>query len=235
MKAILKRELKGYFSSPLVYVIMCIFLLVSTMYFFMYNMYGGSPELTSIYFNLNTVALFLVPILTMRLFAEEKTQRTDQLLLTSPNSISDIVFGKYLSALIIYIIMVSYTLIFAIIIDLLTTFDWPSFLILYAGAVLLGCAFISIGLFVSSALGNMVVSALVTFGILMVTYFANLIPTIFGNSKLLTTIFGFFSLSSRYESFAMGLLSLDSIIYYLSFSGIFIFLTIRVIDKKRWE
>ena len=235
MKAIFKRELSSYFNSPLIYIILSVFLCASSLFFMMYNMFSGSPDLYNVFYGMNTILLFLVPMITMRLFSEEKTQKTDQLLLTSPNTITSVVMGKFLSAFLIYAIMISVTVIFAVIIAIFTNFDVKSFLVIYTGSLLLGAAFVSIGLFVSSAIGNVLTSALVTFGILMVSYYAEMIPQLLGNPALLTKIFSFISLSSRYEDFVMGLLSIDGIIYYLSFAGIFIFLTIRIIDKKRWS
>lgn len=235
MKAIFKREMSSYFTSPLIYIIISVFLCVSSLFFMLYNMISGSPDLYNVFYSMNTMLLFLVPMITMRLFSEEKTQKTDQLLLTSPNTITSIVMGKFLSAFVIYAVMISVTIIFAVIIAIFTNFDVKSFFVLYIGALLLGASFVSIGLFVSSAIGNMLASALSTFGLLMLAYYAEMIPQMLGNPALLTKIFNFFSLSSRFEDFVMGLLSIDGIIFYLSFTGIFIFLTIRVIDKKRWS
>lgn len=235
MKAIFKRELSSYFNSPLIYIILSVFLVISTLFFMMYNMLGASPDLYSVFYSMNTILLFLVPMITMRLFSEEKTQKTDQLLLTSPNTITSVVMGKFLSALVVYWLMISVTILFAIIIAMFTNFDFKSFFVLYTGAILMGAAFISVGLFISSAIGNILTSALATFGLLMVFYYAEMIPLLFGRPEFLTKIFSFFSLSARFDDFIMGLLSLDGIIYYLSFAGVFVFLTIRVIDKKRWS
>lgn len=235
MSAILNRELKSYFNSPLVYILFSVFLVISFIFFMLYNVLYGNPGLLPVYYNLNTIFVFLVPIITMRLFSEEKTQRTDQLLLTSPNTITSIVMGKYLSAFIIYAIMLSVTVIYAIIIACFTSFDFLSFAVLYLGGLLIGAAFVSVGLFVSSVTNNLITSALVSFGMLMIFYYAEMIPSFFGNPEWLTNIFGFFSLSARFDNFGMGLLAFDSIIYYLSFAAIFVFLTIRMIDKKRWS
>lgn len=235
MKAIFKREISSYFNSPLVYIIMCVFLIVSSLFFMMYNMIGASPELYNVFYNMNTILLLLIPIITMRLFSEEKNQKTDQLLLTSPNSITSIVMGKFLSAFLIFALMISVTIIFALIVAIFTTFDVKSFVVLFIGELLIGASFVSVGLFISSAIGNVLTSALATFGLLMVFYYADMVPVLFGNPALLTKIFSFFSLSARFGDFVIGLISIDGIIFYLSFISVFIFLTIRVIDKRRWS
>lgn len=235
MKAILNRELKSYFNSPLVYILYSIFLVISFIFFMIYNIMYGNSSLLNLCYNLNTIFVFLVPMITMRLFSEEKTQKTDQLLLTSPNTITSIVMGKFLSAFVIYSVMLSVTVLYAIIVACFTSFDVMSYLILIIGELLLGAAFVSVGLFVSSISQSIITSALVSFGLLSVFYFAEMIPAIFGNPEILTKIFGFFSLSLRFNNFGIGLLAIDSIIYYLSFAAIFVFLTIRMIDKKRWS
>lgn len=235
MKAILLRELRSYFNSTLIYIVISVFLVISAILYMLYNMMTGNPELLNMYYNLNTIFLFLVPMITMKLFSEEKSQKTDQLLLTSPNTITSIVLGKYFSALIVFMVILAFSFVYAIITAAFTNFDFVSYFVLLLGELLIGASFISVGLFVSSVIGNMVTSAFVTFGVLMVTYYSDMIPQLFGNPKLLTTIFGFFSLSRRFDNFGIGLLGIDSIIYYLSFATIFIFLTIRAIDKRRWS
>lgn len=235
MNAIFQRELKSYFNSPLIYILMSLFLVVSFIFYIMYNILYSNTSLMYVMYNINTVFIFLVPIVTMRLFSEEKTQKTDQLLFTSPNSITSIVMGKFLSAYVVFVMMMSLVIIYAFITACFAPFDFASFLILYVGELLVGAAFVAVGLFVSSVSTNLIISALVSFGLLLIFYYSEMIASIFGNPEWLTKIFGFFSLSIRFDNFGMGLLAWDSIIYYLSFAGIFIFLTIRMIDKKRWS
>ena len=235
MNAILKRELKSYFNSPLIYILMSLFMIVSFIFFVLYNVMYGDTSLMYVFYNINTVFTFLVPIITMRLFSEEKTQKTDQLLFTSPNSITSIVLGKFLSAFVVFVMMMSIVILYAFILACFTTFDFASFAILYTGELLVGAAFVSVGLLVSSISANLIISAIVSFGLLLVFYYSEMIAGIFGNPEWLVKIFSFFSLSMRFDNFGMGLLAWDSIIYYLSFASIFIFLTIRIIDKKRWS
>lgn len=235
MNAIFQRELKSYFNSPLIYILMSLFLVVSFIFYIMYNIMYSNTSLMYVVYNINTVFIFLVPIVTMRLFSEEKTQKTDQLLFTSPNSITSIVMGKFLSAYVVFVMMMSLIIIYAFITACFATFDFASFFILYVGELLVGAAFVAVGLFVSSVSTNLIISAIVSFGLLLLFYYSEMIANIFGNPEWLTKILGFFSLSIRFDNFGMGLLAWDSIIYYLSFAGIFIFITIRMIDKKRWS
>ncbi|MBE7020235.1 MAG: hypothetical protein E7411_02225 [Ruminococcaceae bacterium] len=235
MKAVFLREIKAYFNSPLMYILMFIFLVVSFIFYLMYNIMSQYASMMPVMYSLNTMFLFLVPMLTMRLFSEEKTQKTDQLLFTSPNSITSLVMGKFFSAFFVFVIMMSLVAVYALITAIYGNLDIASFLIMYIGELLIGASFVAVGLFVSSVSTNLIISALVSFGLLLIFYFSEMIPGIFGNPEWLVKIFSFFSLSYRFDNFGMGLLAWDSIFYYLSFAGIFIFLTIRMIDKKRWS
>ncbi len=235
MKAVFLREIKAYFNSPLMYILMSLFLIVSFIFYLMYNILNQYASMMPVMYSMNTMFLFLVPMLTMRLFSEEKTQKTDQLLFTSPNSITSLVMGKFLSAFLVFAVMMSLVIIYAFITAIYGNLDIASFLIMYIGELLIGASFVAVGLFVSSVSTNLIISALVSFGLLLVFYFSEMIPGMFGNPEWLVKIFSFFSLSYRFDNFGMGLLAWDSIFYYLSFAGIFIFLTIRMIDKKRWS
>ncbi len=214
---------------------MSLFLIVSFIFYLMYNILSQYASMLPVIYNINTIFLFLVPILTMRLFSEEKTQKTDQLLFTSPNSITSLVMGKFFSAFLVFVMMMSLVIVFALITAVYGNLDFAAFLIMYIGELLIGACFVSVGLFVSSISTNLIISAIVSFGMLLVFYFSEMIPGMFGNPEWLVKFFSFFSLSYRFDNFGMGLLAWDSIFYYLSFAGIFIFLTIRMIDKKRWS
>lgn len=236
MKAIFKRELKAYFTSPLIYVIVSVYLVYSMIMFFLYNVIiYHTPELVNLFGNCNFLMHLIIPFITMKLFSEEKTQRTDQLLLTSPNSITSIVMGKFFSAMVITTILSFITVIYAVIVDIVTVFDWPTYFMLLLGTVLMNMALLSIGLFISAVFGNMVVSALVTLGIMLVIYFSGMFTVLSSGSGIAGFLFGLIDLSAKYNDFAIGLLSIESIVYYLSFATVFVFLSVRAIDKKRWS
>ena len=236
MLAILKRELKAYFVSPLIYIIMSVYLVYTMIVFYVYNIkIYNTPELLTLFINCNFLMHLIVPFITMKLFSEEKTQRTDQLLLTSPNSIISIVLGKYLSAAVITTIMILSTVIYGIIIDVSVVFNWAAYLMLLIGSILLNLALLSIGLFVSAVFGNMVVSSLVTLGIMLVIYFVNMATFVSKDAGFFARIVDLVNLSGKYSDFAIGLFSIESIVYYLSFATVFVFLSVRAIDKKRWS
>lgn len=235
MKAIFKRELKSYFTSPLIYIIISVYLIYSMIMFSNMNVSSHSPELIGLIMSCNFLMHLLVPFLTMKLFSEEKTQKTDQLLLTSPNSITSIVMGKYISAVVIATIMTVTVAVYGIVISCVTTFDWSAFLLQLVGSLFINVALVSVGLFISAVFGNMIVSALVTLGIMLFINNISLIESYISGSKMLTGLYRLIDLTGKFNDFYMGLLSIESIVYYLSFAAIFVFFSIRAIDKKRWD
>ncbi len=235
MTAVMKRELSSYFVSVLGYVYLAIFLLFSGIYFFVTCLYGyGSNNLTYVFSNLFVIVIFLVPILTMRLWSEEKKQKTDQLLLTSPVRLTSIVLGKYLAALSVFAIGLLITIIYAAIISIFADPVWPLVLTNFLGLLLLGASLISIGLFISSLTENQLIAAIVSFGIGLLIMMLDSLKSII-NIQFLTTIFNAISFNKHYQSFTSGILNVNDIVFFLSVSFIFIFLNIRVLEKKRWS
>jgi ABC-2 type transport system permease protein len=288
MLAVFRRELKAYFTSPLGYVFVGFFILIAGVFFAISNLLSGSPSYTGVLSNLTFIFLFLVPILTMRLFSEEMRQKTDQLLITSPLSITGIVLGKYLAAVAVFVITLLVTVLFPVIMSFyaLLGLAWWEILGGYIGFLLMGCSFIAIGLFFSSVTDNQLIAAVETFaanlliwildylsqsmpsgavsglvflglvgvGLVALVYFSTrntlasivsfvvaaaavtllyvFVPTLFPG--LIGKVLSWFSLVKRYSDFGNGVLSLAPIVYYISFSGAFVFLTIRMIDKRRW-
>ena len=167
MYAVFKREMKMYFTSPVGYIFMGFFLLLSGLFFAMFNLLQASPDYNGVLASITFIFLFAVPILTMRLMSEESRQKTDQLLLTSPLSLVGIVLGKYFAAVAVFGITLLVTCIYPIILSFFGTIPVWEIVGGYIGFLLLGAAFISIGLYVSSLTDNQVVSAIITFSALL--------------------------------------------------------------------
>ncbi len=236
MAAIFKREFKAYFFSPIGYFVLAILFLFSGGFFYLYNLLSNSPDLTYVYNGLFSIVLLAVlPILTMRLFSDEKRQKTDQALLTAPVSLSGIVLGKFLAALVLFALGIAITLIYAVIIAFLVTPDWSMILGNYLGLLLLGGAVISIGLLISSLTESMFISALGTFGVSFVLVMLDNLTAIFSGNKVVAAIVNFLSVSQRYNNFTLGLIHYNDIIFFLSIMALFLFLTVRVLDHKRWS
>lgn len=234
MTAIMRRELSSYFYSPIGYVFLAVFYLFAGAYFFAMCLLSNSSELSPVFSTLFTVVLFLVPILTMRLFSEDRKHRTDQALLTAPISLTGLVLGKFLAAVCIYLLSLSILLVEALIIAGFVTPNWQMIFGNFVGLLLLGAAFISIGMFISSLTENQVIAAIGGFAsallLILIDSFSSLFP-----SQLVQRIFMGVSFMQRYGDFTSGKFDLAGVFYFLSVCAIFVFLTVRALEKRRWS
>ncbi|MBQ5321078.1 MAG: ABC transporter permease subunit [Oscillospiraceae bacterium] len=234
MIAIIKRELKAYFSAPTGYIFLAGFFIFSGVFLYLCNLIYATADMSELYSLLFTLSLLLLPLLTMRLMSEEKKQKTDQLLLTSPVSLSGLVFGKFLAAFLMYMIGLSITLIYALVLAVYTSPGWAMVFGNYIGLAFVGGAIIAIGLFISSLTESQVVAAIGTYAavilVLMIDLFAAYIPIDFLSTALMSLSF-----FNRYSEFTLGLFNLEHMIFFFSVYAVFIFLTVRILDKKRWN
>ena len=241
MLAIWKREMQNYYLTSIGYVFMGIFLLVGGVMFFLGNVMSMTPSVATLLGNLNYIFMLVVPILTMRLLSEEKRTKTDQLLLTSPCSVTDIVVGKFLAAASVVILTTLVTLVYVAMLAEHTDTLYPAAIACnYLGFILLCLCYVSIGLLMSALTENQVSAAVLTLGgnvlleiIESVTSSASF--TLPGFLSFLRPVLSWFSLYTRYNQFAAGRLSFANILYDLSFTGLMIFLAVRVIDRRRWS
>lgn len=234
MSAIMRRELSAYFSSPIGYIFLTVFYVFSGFYFFAVCLYGNSTDLSGVFSSMFTIVLFLIPILTMRLLSEDKKHKTDQALLTAPISLTGLVLGKFLAAVLMFIVSLSITLVYGVIIAVFAPPNWPMIFGNFAALLLLGMAFISIGMFISSLTENQVVAAIGGFAAALLLVLLDSISGIFNNA-VIKSIFNGISFFSRYNGFTAGKFGLDSVVFFLSVCVIFIFLTVRVLEKRRWS
>lgn len=233
MLAVFKRDLRAYFTSPIGYVFIAVFLVISNLFFYIYNILQQTSDLTGLFANLLFILSFIIPILTMRLFSEELRQKTDQLLLTAPVSIGSVVVGKYLACLAVFVISMLCTLTWPLIIAM---YGHPALYTIvgnYAGLFFAAAAFIAIGLFISALTESQIVAAIVTFAVYLGLYMLSSLASSV-KSDFLRVVISWVSVFSRYNHFALGLFALDDIVYYVSLTGIFLFLTGRVLERKRW-
>lgn len=235
MNAIFRRELRAFFTNPIGYVVLAVLFAVSGFFFFTYNLNGGTADLSYLYSSLFSVVLLSLPFLTMRLFSEEKRQKTDQALLTAPTSLTGIVLGKYFATLLLFVIGLSMTFVFAVIIALQTTPDWMMIAGNFLGLILVGGLIISIGVFISSLTESQIVAAIGTLAISLLLMCIDLLGALFSNVNWLTTATSFLSVTTRFGDFTAGLIYYDNIVFFLSLQALFLFLTVRVLDSKRWN
>ena len=234
MKAIFKKEFKAYFLSSIGYIFAGVFTLLCAMFFLGTAITYQVADISGMFANINIVYLFLVSILTMRLFSEERNKKTDQLLLTAPVSVIEIVLGKYFAAMAVFGVTILISFVFPI---TLFAFGAPSVgevLGSYIGVILLWGSFIAIGVLISAATESQMISAVFTFGILLIVYYMDwFIGNI--NNQYLVMALHWLSLFKRYNEFQSGILDVASVIYYLSFIFVILFLTVRTIEKRRYS
>jgi len=177
--------------------------------------------------------MFLIPVLTMRLMSEDKKIKTDQILLTSPVTITGVVLGKYFAALLVYIVATLSTVVQCLMVGLFTTPEWGVIFTNYIGMILLGATFIAIGMFISSLTENQVVSAIGAIAAsILVTVMDSIVPKI--NIEFLDAFLTDATFSSRYNEFMTGVIDFSNIMFFLSIIAVFLFLSGRVLEKRRW-
>lgn len=234
MLAIFKRDFRSFFTGPIGYVFCGVFLLFMNVIFYFTTILTASNQLPGLFSTMILILTFLIPILTMRLLSEEKKLKTDQLLLTAPVNVWDIVMGKFFAALAVFSCTLLCTLLYPMIVSM---FGKPEAAILignYVAVLFVAMAFIAICLFVSSLTENQLVSAVVSIAILLCFYLMEIGASLFSGT-IAGVVLSWLSISSRFSGFTAGIFSLADIVYYISLTGIFLFLTVRMIEKKRWS
>ena len=233
MLAIMKRELLSYFTSPLGYVFVAVYYLFSGLFLFLFTLSYQSTNMETVYTGMFFVMMIMIPILTMRLMAEENRQKTDQLLLTSPVSLPRLVIGKFLSAFAILLVCTLIFLVYGLVLSGFATVNWAIILGNIFGMLLIGSVFIASGLFISTLTENQMISAVGSIGLniafILIDSFAAVMP-----AKFLQELFSSLSFFAKYSQFTLGVFSLSNIFCFLSVIFIFIFLTVRVLEKRRW-
>lgn len=233
MFAIFKRELKAYFTSPLGYVFLAIFYAFSGLFFYIFSLSVGSTDISSVFLMMFIVLMVFVPLLTMRLLSEDKKQKTDQLILTAPVSLLSIVMGKFLAAYAIFAIGVAVMPVYGFVMSTFATVSWLPIWGNTVGLLLLGGIFVSIGLFISSLTESQMIAAIGGFFINLMILLMNTLKSALPNG-FLQDVLSSISVYSRYSEITNGIFSLSSLIFFVSVIFIFLFLTVRVLEKRRW-
>jgi ABC-2 type transport system permease protein len=256
--AIAKKELNIYFATPIAYVMFTLFVVIGS-YFFL-RLLGAyeqaslaymrfqQPEMMNrlnfqdaifrnLFGNLGVILIFIVPFLTMRLVAEEKRQKTIELLYTTPVTPAEIVWGKYLACLAILVIALGLTLTYPLLVQFNAGagngVEWRSVLLGYAGLFFMGAAYMAIGLFISSLTESQVVAALITFVVLLMTW---IIGWSAGDAEgWVRDLVTYLSSVSHLDSFSKGTIDLKDIVYFLSLIVLGLFATTRAVESHRWS
>ena len=233
MNTIRKREIRGYFHTPVGYVFIGVFLAVSSVLFYMQILRQRSGDLPNFIAEMSYLWMLLSPVLTMRLLAEEKQKKTDQLLLTSPVSLPGIVVGKYLAAVTVLLITAGLTLCFVLVVALYGTIYPAELAVNYLGFILQGCAFVALDLFISGCAGTPVTAAVMAFGANFLLWILDLLENAV-QVGWVSDVLRFMSLYRRNEPFMMGQLSFAGVLFDVSFIVAFLALTIFRIERKRY-
>lgn len=250
--AIIKKEIKTYFTSPIAYVVSAVFLVLMGFFFYSLIWWFNSQSLqmaqnpgyyqqlninqmvyAPFFHNLSIILLLVIPLLTMRLFAEEKKLKTDELLYTSPISINQIILGKFFASLFVLIIILLLTGIFSFFTFAYGNPEPLPILNGYFGLFLMGAAFISAGIFFSSLTENQIVAAMLTFGALLLFWILNWAS--YSAGGFWRDVLNYLSFFQHFDDMTKGILDTADLVYYLSFIFFGLFLTHSVIQSRRWR
>lgn len=234
MKAILRRELKSYFASPIGYVCIAVLLFLSGLLYWNVMSIGSSSYISMVYSNLFTFSMMVIPILTMKSMSDEQKNKTDQALLTAPVSVTAIVLGKFLAAFIVYAIAMTGSLLPCVAISLFGSPSWGEIFGYYLGSLFYGAAMIAIGVFISSLTVSQVISAIATFAVSIFILLMGQLASL-ASGTFVATVVEWLSFDTRYAYFTQGIFNISSAVFFLSVVAIFVFLTARRLESKRWS
>ncbi|MDP8224369.1 MAG: ABC transporter permease subunit [Candidatus Lernaella stagnicola] len=250
--AIAGKELRQFFGGAVAYVVMTAFFMLTGFFFYdmimSYNRYIGYAQMQPMYMqqlnindmivtplfqNINVILLLIVPLITMRLFAEERNQGTDELLLTSPVSIGQIVTGKLLSALAFYALLLVMTFVYPAILAKYAMPDLGKLITGYVGLLLMGACFISFGLFASTLTRSQLVAAITSFAVLLVFWILGWIAE--SQPGIVGEVMRYLAMTEHFERFGQGVIELSDVTYFISFILFFWFLATRAVESTRWR
>jgi len=247
--AIADKELRSYFASPIAYIIIGFFALPFGVFFYLYleaflrqsmqmAQFGGNLNVNQqvirlVLQNASVIILFVMPMITMRTYAEEKRSGTIELLLTSPVTDFQIIVGKFLGALGLYIAMLLVTLLYVAILFVYGHPEWRPLVAAYLGLLLMGGAFLSVGLFISSTTNNQIVAGMVSFVVFLLLWIVGW----FADSAGATVgpITSYLSITEHFEDFSKGVIDTKHVLYYVSLITFGLFLTAKSVDSERWR
>jgi ABC-2 type transport system permease protein len=233
MWAISRKELQLYFFAPTSYIAFAIYFLVSGFFFGLYFLQSMSLDVRPLFGTISFIYLFIIPLLTMRLISDELRQGTDELLLTSPASITEIVTGKYIAAVIVQGALVIGTLLYPLIMSAFGKLDQPVLWLSYLSLFLLGSALMAVGLFASTLSANQMVAGVVAFSLMILLWLVDLMG---GSSQTSGKEWlGQFSIIGRVTNLQKGVLDLSDLLFYVCFIVVFVVLSIQLLDRKRWR
>ena len=249
--AIAHKELKGYFASPIAYVVIGLYAVMFGYFFYALLLYfdrqsmqmaglGGAQPVNvneglirPVFLNTTVIFLFILPMVTMRTYSEEKRSGTIELLLTSPLTDFQIIAGKFLGAMGLYAAMLAVTIPHIAALFWLGNPEWIPIVVTYLGLLLMGGCFISVGLFISSLTKNQIVAVMATFTVFLMLWVINWIGSF--TSGWISDTTAYLSIIEHLDDFTKGVIDTSHLIYYVSFITFGLFLTMKSVDSERWR
>ncbi|MCL1865909.1 MAG: ABC transporter permease [Oscillospiraceae bacterium] len=239
MTAVYKRELKSYFITPLGFVFIGLYFLFSGMFFYFFTLTNYAPtvgvaDVAPMFAAMFFVLMITVPLLTMRLFSEEKKNKTDQLTLTAPVTLFGIVFAKFAAAYSIFVIGTAIMPVYGFVLSRFTDISVLSLFGHMTGLLMLGAVYTSAGLFVSSLTENQMVAATVSV-FLNIGFLISSVAATYVKIGFVADALRSLSLLGRYERFTIGMFEPENILFFASLVVVFMFLTVQVLERRRWS
>ena len=232
MIQIFKRELRAYLLNPLGYVYLSIFFIIVSVLFSLANVVEESSNFGVVIANLRIVLMIFVPAITMNLLVEERRNKTEQLLFTVPVTTRDIVVGKFLAAAVMLIITMLVTMIYPLMLAFFTQIYLPTLITEYIGFILLGMSLIAVCMFISSFIESSIISFLVGVGTIFLIWLSEDLVKL-ARTRVLSEVLDTFCLMRKYMEFNGGTLNISTACYYITVVVMFVFLTIRQIERRR--
>lgn len=254
--AIFQKELKHFFYSPIAYIVIAAFVVITGLFFYLYlsqfvemafmdmmrsQQFRTQPQKFNInlqlirpfFWNLALISLFVLPLVTMRLYAEEKRNGTVELLYTTPPSVGNIVIGKLLAGIVFYLIMLAPTAVFQLLLFIYGDPELGPVISGYLGLILLGSAFISAGLFISSLTENQIIAAVGGFGLSLLLWIVGWGANFSGPG--MKVVLDYLSIINHFEDFAQGVIDTQHVFYYILFCAVGVYLTFRSVESVKWR
>ena len=235
MLAIARRELGAYFASPIAYLVTAGFLAVSGYFFSVILVLSREASLRFTLANMVTILLFVAPLLAMRLLSEEQRSGTLELLLTSPVQDWQVVWGKWLAAFVLYVVMIGFTGVYVLILWRLGNPDFGPILSGYLGMILLGAALLALGTLTSALTENQIIAAVLGIALVILFWLAYAVGEVVGSTSLLGRFFNQLALSQHFFDFTRGVVDTANVVYYLSVTVGALYLATRILETRRWR
>ena len=227
--------MRSYFTGVIGYLFIVLYLAIAGIVLCYTTLFSNSADVSSYFMIMIIVSAIMLPLLTMKSFSEERKQKTEQLLMTAPVSITGVVLGKFLAAYVIFAACITLTSLYSLVLLIYSSFKVAILFGSLIATLLVGAVYIAIGIFVSSLTENQLSAAVGTMAILLGFLAIGIVSMLFPTQFWLRYVFNFISIFTRFQNFTVGYFDIASTVYYVSIAAIFIYLTIRIYDRRRYN